>query len=268
MNAGEKGKMISTCKILIVAVTIILGTGDVTVVQAGTPEILFDAGSKAYLEGDWEEALDNWLQIEKSEYYSGSLYYNIGNSFFKSGNLGMAVLYWERAKRILGSDGDIQVNLEIAHQQMVDKQDELVKLPVWKWFDEFRSSVGIKSIVWSSLLFSFLLFAFWGLARWVYRKGELNRWIKRTAWLFAFLLIVDLSLIILDARDQKQRREGVLVAPEAAVFSAPAESSGKLLFTLHEGTKVRVIRVLKEWYEIELDSDMKGWISNDQLIII
>ncbi len=255
-------------KLLLTTVAIILTAGGFSVVEAGTPEVLFDVGSKAYLDGDWKEALDNWQQVENSGYYSGSLYYNIGNAYFKLNRIGMAILYWERAKRVLGNDEDNQANLDIARQHLVDKQDELVKLPVWKLFDDFRSTVGIKRTVWSSLLFSLLLFLCWGLSRWIWRVGSPNRWIKRLTWLFTFLVIVDLSLITIDARDRNMRREGVLIVSEAAVYSAPAEGSGKLLFSLHEGTKVRVIRILKDWYEIELGSDKKGWIGSDQLEII
>jgi len=88
------------------------------------------------------------------------------------------------------------------------------------------------------------------------------------AWVMLVLLVFDLSLIVLQARDDKSRVEGVLIESEAEILSAPAEGTGKLLFTLHEGVKVKVLRSLKGWHEISAGKNRQGWVRSGNIGII
>ena len=87
-------------------------------------------------------------------------------------------------------------------------------------------------------------------------------------WIFLILLVFDLAFITLKARDDMRLREGILLVDQAEVLSAPAQGTGKLLFTLHEGTKVRIYRKLEGWYEISAGKDRQGWIKREALGVI
>lgn len=235
---------------------------------AGTPELLFDTGSRAYLDGNWFEALNNWRQIENLGYHSGSLYFNIGNAYYKMGEIGEAILYWEKAARLLGDNEDLTANLEVARSRLIDKQDEFVKLPVWNWLDFLLSRFSVGFLTWSGVILCFSLFLVLALRRWIWRGSTSRNWFGRLAWILTVVLVIDLTLVIVHARSEKLRREGVLIAAEAEVLSAPAEGSGKLLFTLHEGAKVKVLRSLKDWHEIEIGKNKQGWLRSGKLGII
>jgi SH3-like domain-containing protein len=56
----------------------------------------------------------------------------------------------------------------------------------------------------------------------------------------------------------------VIFEPEAQILSAPAEN-GQLLFTLHAGTKVRIIDENETWLEIALDESNSGWVQKNKL---
>lgn len=235
---------------------------------ASDAELLFEAGNRAYLDGDWSEALAKWTQVEALGYAGGPLFYNLGNAYFKQGELGEAILYWEKAARLMGEDGDVAANLKIARARISDKLDEEVRLPVWDWFDRLRDRFSAGMVTWLGLLLSFLTFGVMALRRWVVRSGGLNLRLKGVAVLLGALLTLDLSMIALKARDESARRLGVLTAPEAEVLSAPAIGSGKLLFTLHEGTKVRVVRSLEGWFEVSAGGEKQGWVKAEALGII
>ncbi len=236
--------------------------------SAGTPELLFEAGSKAYLEGDWQKALDHWKQIEASGYQAGALYYNMGNAYFKSGQLGKSILYWEKAARMMGEDDDLAANLAIARARLADKLDEPVRLPVWDWFDLVRARFSTTALAHAAVIICFLLFAVMALRRWIIKNAAVKRGLLIPIWIIIALLIFDLSLVTLKARDDMHQREGILLVNEADVLSAPASGTGKLLFSLHEGTKVRIHRELHDWYEISVGKDKQGWIKRDALGVI
>jgi len=237
-------------------------------VFASDAELLFEAGNKAYLDGDWDAALEKWKQVEQRGYAGGALFYNLGNAFYKKGELGEAILYWERAARLLGEEGDVASNLKIARARITDKLDESVHLPVWDWFDRLRNRFSAGFVAWGSVLLSFALFGALSMKRWVIRGGVWNQRLKSVVWVTAALLIIGLSQAVMKARDESLRREGVLVSVEAEVLSAPALGSGKLLFTLHEGTKVRVLRKLEGWIEINAGKDKQGWVKDDAIGVI
>ncbi|MDP8239735.1 MAG: tetratricopeptide repeat protein [Candidatus Hatepunaea meridiana] len=236
--------------------------------SAGNQDLLFQAGSKAYLDGDWGTALKHWQQIETSGYQGSALYYNMGNAYFKTGVLGKAILYWEKAARLMGEDDDLSANLQIARSRLVDKLDESVNLPVWDWLDRLRARFSSAALSYLSIGFCILMFGLIALRRWLIKNITIKKWILLPVWILLILLIFDLSLLTLKARDDLTQREGILLINEAEVLSAPAQGTGKLLFTLHEGTKVRVFRELEGWYEVSAGKDRLGWVKKGALGII
>jgi len=236
--------------------------------HAGTPELLFEAGSKAYLEGDWQGALGHWEKIEDSGYYSGALYYNMGNAYFKSGEPGRAILYWEKAAKLMGEDGDLAANLEIARARLVDKLDETVRLPVWDWFDWLRARFSNNALAYFAIILCFILFVILAVKRWLVGNLRINRSLLVPIWLIIILLTIDLSLLRLKVRDDLRQREGIVLTTETEALSAPARGTGKLLFTLHEGTKVRINRELEEWFEVSVDKERQGWIRKEDIGVI
>ncbi len=236
--------------------------------SAASPDLLFDAGNKAYLEGDYDEALQYWLQIEDQGYKNGELFYNIGNAYHKKGDLGKSILYWEKATEYLGGDEDLEANLEMARSKLVDKIENPVRLPVWDWFDNFRAVFGTDAIAVIAIICSFSIFLLLGLKRWAIKNPGVKNWFARFAWTLLIILVIDLMLIVFVARDDYRNRYGVVLAHETEVLSAPAEGTGRLLFTLHEGAKVQILRELENWTEIEIGKDKRGWMKNGELGVI
>ncbi|MBM3326833.1 MAG: tetratricopeptide repeat protein [Calditrichaeota bacterium] len=239
-----------------------------TLVFAGDAELLFEAGNHAYLQGDYAEALEKWKQVESMGIGDGVLFYNLGNVYYKLDHLGEAILYWEKAARRRGEDADISANLAIAHARLADKTEEQVRLPVWDWFDSLRGRFSAAALGWISVILSFALFAALGVKRWLLKSIF---WQARLKWLAAFLTIfiaLDLGFLTLKARDETSRLQGVMLVPQSEVLSAPTEGSGKLLFTLHEGTKVNVLRRVGGWFEIAISKDKQGWVKEAAVGII
>ena len=83
-------------------------------------DAFLDEGNQRYHEGDFDGALASYVQILDSGLESGELYYNIGNTYFKLSNLGPAILYYERARRLMPGDDDLLANLELARSLTID----------------------------------------------------------------------------------------------------------------------------------------------------
>ena len=223
-------------------------------------ELLLTAGNRDYLEGKWLEALGKYKQVEDDGWQSGTMFYNVGNCYFKLNELGEAIYYWEKAVKLLGNDPDLEMNLKIARAHVTDKVDEQVVLPVWGWLDRTRSILLIGTRSWVVIAVSGLLFALLAVRRWLVRSLQKKQLLKWVCWVIAVRLILDLFFVAFDANYAAKSHWGIVLRPEVEVLSAPAEKSGKLLFSIHEGSKVRVVRELEEWIEVSAGKDKQGWV--------
>ena len=52
--------------------------------------------------------------------HSGALYFNLGNSYYKTNNIAESIYYFEKAKKLLPNDEDIQINSSFAQNMTID----------------------------------------------------------------------------------------------------------------------------------------------------
>ncbi len=55
-------------------------------------------------------------------------------------------------------------------------------------------------------------------------------------------------------------QEAVVLEPQVDVMSAPLDDETLTVFTVHEGTKVRIDRLSEEWAEVALEDGRVGWV--------
>lgn len=227
--------------------------------SAQEAEAQFRSGNAAYQAGRFEEARDAYEGILAAGSESATLYYNLGNAYFKLGDLGKAVLSYERARRLDPGDEDIRANLDLANSLLADEITPLpgfLPLRVMRW--------GVEVLPRSLLLHlsgvGYVL-AGLGAALWILIRGPRGRW--WSGWVASAAAVVALLAgANLLARDwlAGQESSGVILADEVAVYSAPSEDHDLQLFTIHEGTKVRIDQESGEWAEVVLADGKVGWV--------
>ena len=100
----------------------------------------YQEGNRLYQEGDFEGALASYLRLVEAGFESGEVYYNIGNTYFKLGDVARSILYYERARRLLPGDEDVRANLDLARSLTVD---EIEPLPEFWLFSAMDWWVGL-----------------------------------------------------------------------------------------------------------------------------
>ncbi len=71
---------------------------------------ILNNANELYRNGKFEEALEEYLKIEVKNPY---LYYNIGNTYYRLGKKGYALLYYKKAYYLSPRDREIRNNIEI-----------------------------------------------------------------------------------------------------------------------------------------------------------
>jgi hypothetical protein len=84
---------------------------------------------------------------------------------------------------------------------------------------------------------------------------------------FGILFIVFGLSLISNIQESKTRIEAIILTDKIDVLSAPSEE-GIEVFSLHEGTKVRIDLTSGEWAEIVLADGKVGWVKQESLEII
>ncbi|MBQ6910782.1 MAG: BatD family protein [Bacteroidales bacterium] len=231
------------------------------------PDSLWNAGVAAYTEGDYAQALRDWKDVQATGMMSRELYYNLGNAYFKTGEIAPAILWYERALRLDPSDADVRYNLEFARAQTQDKIDEVPEF----FFEQWRHALCylLPSNTWAVL--SLVFFGITVALVLLFLLGSTSA--RRRTGFFTAIVTLLLALLGWDfarwQRAEARRQDmAVVMRPVSSVKSSPSAESAKDLFILHEGTRVKVLDNVSGFSNIELADGRQGWIPSGEIEII
>ncbi len=253
--------MSRTSLILIVILLLCTSAG----AQRSYPDSLFSDANQMYEQNSYTEAVNLYNQVLNQGFSHTNLYYNLGNAYYQIGSLGDAIWAYEKGLKFNPRDGDLRFNLSVANARIVDRVEAPEALFVLEWYGALKR--GFSPSQWLLIVSSFLL-----ISSLLYLNGSLLEWVPRVissnllAGTFAITLLsgiifADLYFDLLD------KEEGVIIATEAKVYSAPTDI-GNLLFVVHEGTKAKIASQQFPWMEIELIDGKKGWIHSDRMRVL
>ena len=223
----------------------------------------WEAGNKAYIEGNYEKAIEEYNAIIEGGEYSMKLYYNLANAYFKQGETAKAILYYNKALRLAPSQEDIRHNLAMAEAQTKDRIAIIPEFFLNRWLRIVRNSMSC--MAWSVLsLVAFAIVLVFGL---LFLLASRIRWRKTGFYcaVCAALLFVATTAFALSSRnDMLSHDEAVVMASAISVKSSPDRSATDL-FVLHEGTKVHILSEIDEWCEVVIADGKKGWTESKNI---
>lgn len=222
---------------------------------------LLDSAKQAYDNGLYSKSVEYYEQILNTQMRSSELHYNLGNAYYRTNNIGKAILNYEKALFLDPSNEDALFNLQIAQGNKIDQFDNI---PTISW-ENLMKKVNAFVPFWIITLLSILLIAI-SLVWYLFKIKSGN---KKLA-LNYILVIVGLLLSFVSIQQKSAvtaLSNGIIVQPEVNILSEPNESS-KVLFTLHGGTKLRLIKSEKKWLNVKAPNNEKGWLNKDDIEII
>lgn len=226
-------------------------------------DTLWARANAAYSNGNYRQAVDLYDALLADGMHSGKLYYNLGNSWFKQGRMGKAILNYNRALLLDPTDEDVQYNLAMANARIVDKIDTVPEFFLKSWLREL--GLLLSSDTWAVLGLVFLGIAFAAIILWLLSNTLTLRKLGFYGGLVSLVFCLTATFY---AHYQRTRllhgSEAVVMNLVAPVKSSPAAGS-KDIFVLHEGTKVRMLERLDGWTEIVLADGNKGWIASNAI---
>ena len=241
-------------------------------------EALFAAGNAAYEAGAYADAIDRYTEVANGGIVNADLYYNIGNACFKSGDLGRAVLWYERALRLEPRSDDVRANLAVVRSLLRDQQlippQGGVRAGALAWHRRLSDTESV-----AVACGFYALFFIAGLCLIFRRTNTIPAFYRRVSWIsparllgltmtqdFILAMSVTAALTMAFAgsaytkiEDAHARERSVVVSEEVTVFSGPSEDA-TIQFKIHEGTIVSVRDGRTGWVRVDLPGDLSGWV--------
>lgn len=215
-------------------------------------EEVFIQANQAYKEGRFLESAGAYEKLIRAGHEDGHLYYNLGNARFRTGQIGKAIVNYERARIQMPRNADLNFNLRHARDQIRDQVTETqgVLTAAFFWLDSLSLHELFLGFALLNLLFWSILFVrLFARPEWTYYTLIV---------LLAFWIIGGASFSLKLYRTGTDNRAVVLV-PEAQVLAGP-DSRDTVLFKVHEGTIVHRERVEGEWALVSLPENKRGWM--------
>jgi tetratricopeptide (TPR) repeat protein len=219
----------------------------------------FAQANKLYEAKEFDKAIQAYQSVLSQGVESSSLYYNLGNAYFKKGDLGYAILYYLKAKRLDPSDDDIAHNLAFAKQFSRVQMEGVELNPISSFLVSLVDPYRLETLAWISsgcfiLLFLFLIARF-GL-------GIRTAGVRLAAVVTLVLLVVSVGLTTFKYRHDYLTRRAVIIAEEAPVLTGPTEQSDVELQGA-PGLIVEILAETPEYYNVLFENKRRGWIKRD-----
>jgi len=215
--------------------------------------LLFRA-NQAYLEDRYEEAAGLYERIVERGQINGHVFFNLGNTYVRLGELGRAILNYRKASVLLPRDGDLKANLQYARSLAKDRIEE-ASPSLWNTLAFWYFGMNLWELLIALVLFNLI---FWSSALFnLYRNSE---WAKWSLWLSLLLTLVLGASAGMKATESFRNAGGVLLEDEAPV-RAGFSRNDTTLFVLHEGAEFTILDEEQGWWKIALADGKKGWVA-------
>jgi tetratricopeptide (TPR) repeat protein len=226
-----------------------------------TPTEAMRLANQNYEEGNYAEAVAIYEAIVESGLHNSTVYYNLGNAYFKQGDLGRAILNYRRAQRLDPRDADIVTNLSVARAQTVD---QLEASSEGAWSNLVQLAEEWLTLREAALLALVLWLLIGALAIVAILKPLLRRWCFIAMGTLVLFLLVGLISIANRYYIEQTHPSAVIVAQQVDVTSGPGGSGQYLVeFNLHAGAEVSLLESRPGWERITLPGDLQGWVPDE-----
>lgn len=219
----------------------------------------FAMGNDFYEKRDYSSAIRMYEAVLNDGVESATLYYNLGNAYFKSGDRGRAVLNYLRAKRLDPADEDLNHNLEFA-LRFAQVQMEGVELnPIRAFFQSLIGPYRLTTLAWfSSALFVLLVVLL--IAR--FGIGLSTSALRVAVTVVLVLTLASAGLTTFKYRTDYLARTAVILSDDAVVLAGPT-ANADVEFRGASGLVVEILTESGEYANVLFENKRRGWVHKD-----
>ena len=236
------------------------------IVTAANLHNVFDQANQYYQQGEYELAVETYQKIIVEGFESGPLYFNLGNAYYKLGQLGPARLNYERASKYLKNDEALQENLQLISLRLVDQIEPIPQFFLSAVWDQIVDFITIDALIWIVAGLLWLVLIVFSVRYYFRSHGRGDRF--KLLFAFIFVIFIFFTLISIQNIYNLESEQYGIIMKSSVTSRAEPKIGATEVFILHEGTKVKIERNTGDWYEVRLADGKTGWLEHTTLEII
>lgn len=221
----------------------------------------FEDGVQYYKADNFPAAISAFSKIADGGVNNGKLFYNLGNAYLKNNDIGHAVLWYERALKLMPGDPDLNFNHQYA-LTLVKDQRENKKISIFRILFFWKYLLSPNTVKWSGVILNMIFWSVLGLQA-VKRKKILK---MPCGAAFALALVFILTAFY-NHYEALYLKEAVILSDEVSVRSGLSEQATEL-FVLHAGTKVKIEKEKRDFVRIYFSDGKIGWINKREAGVV
>jgi len=216
----------------------------------------FEQANALYDEQRFDSASLFYSAAIQTEGESSVIYFNLGNCSYRMGRIGEALLYNEKALKFDSDDEQIIANIAFLRTQIVDEIPLVDSNPLSDGVNFLHHLFSLETELWIVFALSVVFVTFVMIA--LFKGGSRRIWsIYIAGALFVIGLVVGGSASMKIYRIETERF-AIVLSETAEARSEP--TGGQLIFSVHEGTKLKINSAQGSWMFVSLPNGASGYI--------
>ncbi|MFP4163088.1 MAG: BatD family protein [Chitinispirillaceae bacterium] len=222
----------------------------------------FEKANSFYAESNYDSAQIYYSKIIEEGINNSDVLFNLGNTYFRQDKPGLARLYYEKAAEVSPKDPDIQANIRFVKSSIVDRvkgsnEAEFLTTVLYNVHTLFSLNqqlyIFFILLLATSILLSLMLF----------RSGMSRMWIIYAVTLCSLVLVVTGLSAGYKIFTLENKQYAIILTPSLDAKNQP--QGDQILFTAHEGTKLRIRKTVGDWSLVSLPNGASGWVKDVSL---
>jgi tetratricopeptide (TPR) repeat protein len=216
----------------------------------------FDSANKLYEEGKFSDAASAYQKLVQSGTVSPALYFNLGNTYFKSGQLGRAIAAYRDAEEMSPRDPDVRANLQFIRGKV---QGPTVSPSAWQ---RWLAAMTINE--WA-VLTAAVLWVWLALMAVIQLRPALLQSLCPALWLGGAAILV-LAGCLATAWSVHSEKTAIVVAADVVTHNGPLDEAPPSA-TVHDGAELSVLDAKNGWLQVRVDNQRVGWLKREQVVV-
>jgi len=236
-----------------------------TCVQADDALPTYWKRATAYYQAkNYDSAASFYERLVAQGISDATLYYNLGNAYYRLNKIAPAILNYERALKIEPDFKQAHDNLLLTQMRIPNKVMVAQDIFFISWW---KSMTNTKmASFWTYFAFLVFLVMFRGLVQNIIKLRKSSPWPNQLIGFLAFMWVITMVLAYVASSNAANKHQAIVMKNDAPLLQPEAKSS-KPLSLIPEGTKIRIMGTKGEYAEVALTDGRKGLMALNNLTL-
>lgn len=236
-----------------------------TCVQAADALPIHWKRATAYYQAkNYDSAAALYEQLVAQGLSDATLFYNLGNAYYRLNKVAPAILNYERALKLdpdfkMAHDNLLLTQMRIPNKVMVAQ--DIFFISWWKAMTNTKMAT-----FWTYFAFFVFLVMARGLVQNIIKLRKVSPWPNQLIGFLAFIWMISLIMAYVSSSNAANKHHAIVMKNDAPLLQPEAKSS-KPLSLIPEGTKIRVIGTKGDYAEVALTDGRKGLMALNNLTL-